>query len=108
MLTQLMTQIARRISSTISASATASVASSSGVDGYNMSSILTTVIKPVGTIMKALVAKPSIDKSWIVDSEASKHMTPYPIMFKIYKPMSGRDKVQTTDGSLCPIAGVGM
>jgi hypothetical protein len=34
-------------------------------------------------------------------------MTPDSTLFKIYKPMSGRDKVQTTDGSLCPIAGVG-
>jgi hypothetical protein len=32
--------------------------------------------------------------SWIVDSEAFKHMTPHSIMFKTYKPMSGRDKVQ--------------
>jgi hypothetical protein len=28
-------------------------------------------------------------------------------MFKTYKPMSGKDKVQTADGSLCPITGVG-
>jgi hypothetical protein len=33
-------------------------------------------------------------------------MTSYPTMFKIYKPMSGRDEVQTTNGSLCPIAEV--
>jgi hypothetical protein len=78
MLTQLMTQLARRLSSTTSASVIASVASSSGADGYNISSLLTTVIKPVDTIMKALVVEPCLDKSWIVDSEASKHMTPYP------------------------------
>jgi hypothetical protein len=57
--------------------------------------------------MKALVAEPSLDKSWIVDSGASKHMTLFPMMFKTYKPLSGRDKVQTVDGSLCSIAGVG-
>jgi GAG-pre-integrase domain len=34
-------------------------------------------------------------------------MTPHPTMFKTYKHMSGKDKVQTADGSLCPIAGVG-
>jgi GAG-pre-integrase domain len=107
MLAQLMTQLARRLSTTASASATASVASPSGVDGYNFPSLLTTVIKSIGTIMKALVAEPSLDKSWIVDSGASKHMTPYPMMFKTYKPLSGRDKVQTADGSLCSIAGVG-
>jgi hypothetical protein len=33
-------------------------------------------------------------------------MTPYPMMFKTDKPLSGRDKVQTADGSLCSIAGV--
>jgi hypothetical protein len=63
MLTQLMTQLARRISSTTLASVTASVASSSGVNGYNLSSHLTTVIKAIGTIMKALVAEPSLDNS---------------------------------------------
>jgi hypothetical protein len=45
--------------------------------------------------------------SWIVDSEASKHMNLHSTMFKTYKPMSDKDKVQTVDGSLCPIAGVG-
>jgi hypothetical protein len=33
-------------------------------------------------------------------------MTPHPTMFKIYKPMSRKDKVQITDSSLCPITGV--
>jgi hypothetical protein len=66
--------------------------------------LLTTIIKLIGTIMKALVAEPSLDKCWIVDYGASKHMTPYPMMFKTYKPLSGRDKVQTADGSLCSIA----
>jgi hypothetical protein len=45
--------------------------------------------------------------SWIVDSGASKHMTRHPTMFKTYKPMSEKDKVQTDDGSLYPIAVVG-
>jgi hypothetical protein len=102
-----MTQLARRFSTTTPASVTASVASSSGVDGYNLSSLLTIIIEPIGTIMKALVAEPSLDKSWIVDFGASRHMTPYPMMFKTYKHLSGRDKVQTVDGSLCSIAGVG-
>jgi hypothetical protein len=57
--------------------------------------------------MKALVVESSLDKSWIVDSGASKHMTPYPMMFKTYKPLSERDKVQTANDSLCSIAGVG-
>jgi hypothetical protein len=34
-------------------------------------------------------------------------MTPHPTMFKTYKPMSRKDKVQTADGSLCPITRVG-
>jgi hypothetical protein len=63
MLAQLMTQLARRLSTTAPTSATVSVASSSGVDGYNLSSLLTTVIKPIDTIMKALVAEPSLDES---------------------------------------------
>jgi hypothetical protein len=63
MLAQLMTQLARRLSTTASASATASVASPSGVDGYNFPSLLTTVVKPISTIMKALIAEPSLDKS---------------------------------------------
>jgi hypothetical protein len=57
--------------------------------------------------MKALVAEPSLDKFWIIDSGTSKHMTLYTMMFKTYKPLSRRDKVQTADGSLCSIAGVG-
>jgi hypothetical protein len=63
MLAQLMTQLAHRLSTTAPTSATVSVASSSGVDGYNLSSLLTTVIKPIDTIMKALVAEPSLDES---------------------------------------------
>jgi hypothetical protein len=98
-----MIQLAARLTSTIPTSATAPVVS----DGHNLSSRLTTVVKPVGTIMKALVAESSVDMSWIVDSGASKHTTPHSTMFKTYKLMSGKDKVQTADGSLCPIAGVG-
>jgi hypothetical protein len=60
--TQLMTQLATRLTSTIPASATAPIASSRA-DGYNISSLLTTVVKSVDTIMKALVAEPSIDMS---------------------------------------------
>jgi hypothetical protein len=105
MLTQLMIQLAARLISTAPASATTIALIAS--DGHNLSSLLTTVVKLIGTVMKALVAEPSVDMSWIVDFGASKHMTPHPIMFKTYKPMSGKDKVQTVDGSLCPIAGVG-
>jgi hypothetical protein len=102
-----MIQLAARLTSITPVSVIAPIVSSSRADGYNISSLLTTVVKPIGTIMKALVAEPSVDMSWIVDSGASKYMTPHPTMFKTYKPMSGKDKVQTADGSLCPIAGVG-
>jgi hypothetical protein len=44
--------------------------------------------------------------SRIVDFETSKHMTPYLIMFKTYKSMSEKDKVQIADDSLYPITGV--
>jgi hypothetical protein len=61
MLTQLMIQLAARLTSTASASATtiAPIAS----DGHNLSSLLTTVVKLIGTVMKALVAEPSVDMS---------------------------------------------
>jgi hypothetical protein len=79
----------------------------SGANGYNLPSFLTTTVKHVSTIVKALTARPNPDKAWIVDSGASKHMTPDFTLFKTYKPKSGRDKVQTINGSLCPIARVG-
>jgi hypothetical protein len=73
MLTQLMIQLAARLISIISVNATTPIIS----DGHNISSPFTIVVKPVGTIKKALVAE---------------HMTPHSIMFKTYKPMSGKDK----------------
>jgi hypothetical protein len=99
---QLMTQLVARLISTTSMSNTPF-----GADGYNLPFLLATVVKPISTIMKALTARPNPDKSWIIDSGTSKHMTPDSILFKTYKPMSGRDKVQTADGSLCLIAEVG-
>ena len=106
MVTQLVTQLAARFLSTTPASSASSTAAPSGADGYTLSYFLTTVVRPVGTVIKALIAESSPDRSWIVDSGASKHMTPDPTMFKTYKPMSGREKVQTADGSLCSIARV--
>jgi hypothetical protein len=73
-----MIQLVVRFTSTTSTSATASIVSSSWVDGYNLFSLLTIVVKLVGTIMKALIVEPSLDMSWIVDFRASKHMTSYP------------------------------
>jgi hypothetical protein len=105
MLTQLMIHLVASLTSTAPATATAIALIAS--DGHNLSSLLTTVVKPVGTAMEALVVEPSVDMSWIIDSGASKNMNPHPIMFKTYKVMSDKDKVQTVDGSLCPIAGVG-
>jgi hypothetical protein len=104
---QLMTQLAARLTSITLMSSTPPSITPSGADGYNLPSFLATAVKHVSTIVKALTAKPNHDKSWIVDSGASKHMTLDSTLFKTYKPMSGRDKVQTTNGSLCPIAGVG-
>jgi hypothetical protein len=78
----------------------------SGANGYNFSSLLATAVKPVSTIVKVLTTRPNPDKSWIIDSEASKHMTPESILFKIYKPMSNRDKVQIAYGSPYTITGV--
>jgi hypothetical protein len=95
---QLMTQLAARFTSTTSMSSTPPPIAPSGADGYNLLSLLATAVKPVSTIVKALTAKLNPDKSWIVDFGASKHMTSDSTLFKTYKLMSGRDKVQTTDG----------
>jgi hypothetical protein len=104
---QLMTQLVARLTSTISTSNTSPPIAPSGADDYNLLSLLATAVKPVSTIVNALTAGPNLDKSWIVDSGASKHMIPDSTLFKTYKLMSGRDKVQTTDGSLYLIAEVG-
>jgi hypothetical protein len=101
-----MTQLANRLTSTTSMSSAPPPIAPSRANGYNLSSLLATAVKPISTIVKALTARPNPNKSWIVDSEGSKHMTPDSILFKTYKPMSGRDKVQIADGSLYPIAGV--
>jgi GAG-pre-integrase domain len=103
---QFMAQLVARLTSTTLMSSTPPIASS-GADGYNLPSLLATAVKPVNTIVKALTARLNPDKSWIVDPGTSKHMTLDATLFKTYNPISGRDKVQTTDGSLCPIAGVG-
>jgi hypothetical protein len=63
MLTQLMIQLAARLTFITPASVIAPIVSSSRADGYNISSLLTTVVKPISTIMKALVAEPSVDMS---------------------------------------------
>jgi hypothetical protein len=72
-----MILLAARLTSPISARANASIASSSKADSHNLSSLLTTVVEPIGAIMKTLIAEPSPDMSWIVDFRAFKHMTPY-------------------------------
>jgi hypothetical protein len=71
-----MIQLAAKLTSTTLASATTIALIAS--NGHNLFSLLITVVKPVGTIMKALVAEPSVDMSWSIDFGASKHMTPYP------------------------------
>jgi hypothetical protein len=60
MLTQLMTQLVARLTSTTPASVTALIASSSRADGYNIYSLLITIVKSVDTIMNVLVAKPRL------------------------------------------------
>jgi hypothetical protein len=57
-------------------------------------------------VLRGLAAKIGVDKTWIVDSGASQHMTPDFTVFKSYKPLSGKEKVQTVDGTFCSIAGV--
>jgi hypothetical protein len=61
MLTQLMIQLAAGLTSITPASVTALIASSSRADDYNISFLLTTIVNPIDTIMKALVAESSVD-----------------------------------------------
>jgi GAG-pre-integrase domain len=82
--------------------------SSFRAEGYHSLSLSlpSLVIKPVNVVW-GLATKTSVDKTWIVDSGASQHMTPDPTVFKSYKPLSGKEKVQTADGTFCSIAGIG-
>jgi hypothetical protein len=54
-----------------------------------------------------LATKIGVDKIWIVDSGAFQHITLDFTIFKSYKPLSGKERVQTTDGTFCSIAGIG-
>jgi GAG-pre-integrase domain len=82
--------------------------SSSGAECYNslFLSLPSPVIKPVN-VLRGLATKTSVDKTWIVDSGASQHITPYSTVFKSYKPLSGKEKVQIADGTFCSIVGIG-
>jgi hypothetical protein len=58
-------------------------------------------------VLPGLATKTSVDKTWIVDLGVSQHMTPDSTVFKSYKPLSGKEKVQTADGTFCSIAEIG-
>jgi hypothetical protein len=77
---QLMTQLAARLTSTTSTSSTPPSIAPSGADGYNLLSFLATAVKPISTIVKALTARPNPDKSWIVDTGASKQNSGFHIV----------------------------
>jgi hypothetical protein len=64
------------------------------------------VIKPVN-VVRGLTTKTSVDKTWIVDSGVSQHMILDPTVFKFYKRLSGKEEVQTADGTFCSIVGIG-
>jgi hypothetical protein len=57
-------------------------------------------------ILGELSIKTSLDRIWIVDSRASQHMISYPTIFKSYKPLLGKEKIQTVDGTFFSIAGI--
>jgi hypothetical protein len=42
-------------------------------------------------------------KSWIIDTEATNHMTGASNVFTSYTPTSAKDKVWVADGSMAPI-----
>ncbi|GMP41060.1 hypothetical protein CsSME_00011283 [Camellia sinensis var. sinensis] len=45
--------------------------------------------------------------SWIIDSDATDHMTGASSLFYSYSPCSGRDKVRVADGTLSSVSGKG-
>ena len=45
------------------------------------------------------------NKSWVIDSGATNHMTGASNLFTSYTPCSGKDKVHVADGSMVPITG---
>ena len=49
----------------------------------------------------------NISNTWILDSGATDHMTPYKHLFKSYESMIPERHVQTADGTLLPVVGIG-
>jgi hypothetical protein len=82
--------------------------SSSGVEGYHsLSPFLSSLVIKSVNVLRGLATKIGVDKTWIVDSGVSQHMTPDSTVFKSYKPLSGKEKVQTADDTFCSIVGIG-
>ena len=48
------------------------------------------------------------NKSWVIDSGATNHMTGASNLFTSYTPCSGKDKMCVADGSMVPITGRGF
>ncbi|GAV65306.1 hypothetical protein CFOL_v3_08821 [Cephalotus follicularis] len=61
-----------------------------------------------GTSEHAFLTSSLVDSSsWVIDSDASKHMASSPCLFSSYVPSSGKDKVRIAYGSFSSIFGKG-
>jgi hypothetical protein len=77
---------------------------SSEVEGYlSLSPSLPSLLIKSVNILRELATKTDIDKIWIIDLGVSQYMTSYSIMFKSYKSLSDKKKVQTADVTFCSI-----
>ena len=61
-----------------------------------------------GNFQSALNGKMEKKSPWIIDSEASDHMTGDPNLFNQYSPCAGNFSIRIADGSLSKIADIGF
>ena len=59
------------------------------------------------TSTKSLITPLELSNSWILDSGATDHMTPTHDLFSSYVPYAMNKKLQTTDGTLMTVSGIG-
>ncbi|RVX21592.1 hypothetical protein CK203_002209 [Vitis vinifera] len=79
-------------------------------------SLLGSLDKPTGTCSLALSSTPSLsfcinashrvyDDSWIIDSDATDHMTSKSQLFHTYTPSPSNKKIAVANGSLATVVG---
>ena len=94
------------------------------IDGFNneeiekLRSLLGFLDKPIGACSLALSSTPSFsfcinasnrvyDDSWIIDSDATNHMTSKSQLFRTYTPSSSNKKIAKANDSLATVVGFG-